>query len=332
MLVVGGIGILVVKFSNGIYVAAQLFFGKINSVCGCLSAVTFSTHPWLFSALLFGGLFLLAVLSLAISIVLRLCFRTGKFVRYNLQRQKRHKSDKLLVVSRDLGIADRVIESESEEPIVFCYGYRHPKICVSSALAERLSDSELLAVLLHEKFHLNAREPAKLLVVRIISLLFFFVPGIKLLVGKYITFSELAADEAATVGFTNKIPLAQALHKIIGWEQKSAMGRMFALSFFSSITEERVRKLTDDSYIPSSAWITKKILAGVFCALAFFAGANAFLSSRVIQNSLTSHTHSKTCNLAETEARKLAQIVVCEPKNDSNNCIMTHQNFFQNQC
>ena len=154
-------------------------------------------------------------------------------------------------ISRELGIADRVAENESKEPIVFCYGYRRPKICISSTLISRLSESELTAVLAHEKFHMQAREPVKLLIVRIISLLFFFAPGVKLLAGKYVTFSELAADEAATAGFTNKIPLAQALHKIIGWEQKRALGRMFALSFSAQLPRNGCASLrTSRMFLP----------------------------------------------------------------------------------
>lgn len=323
-LIIGGISVLAVKFSHDIHTAAQFFFGKIDSVCGCLGSVTFFTHPWLFSALLLGGLLLLTIGCLAIGMILRLCFRTRKFVRFNLQYQKNNKSDKLSKVSRGLDIAVRVIECESKEPIVFCYGYRQPKICVSSALVARLSENELLAVLAHEKFHMDAREPTKLLIVRIVSLLGWFVPGVKSLAGKYTTFSELAADEAATAGFTNKIFLARALHKIIGWEQKRVRSGRLALSFFSSITTERVCQLTDKSYVPASPWFNKKILASLGGALILFMGANSFLSSRVIQNLRTVHPRPQICDFTETRARTLAPAAVCETKNSFDNCAIVY--------
>ncbi|MEK7213091.1 MAG: M56 family metallopeptidase [Patescibacteria group bacterium] len=331
-LFLSGLAVLALKFFQDIYAAGRFIFGKIEAACACAGQVSFFTHPWLFSALFLGGLMLLLALILAVYTILRLCLKTRKFVRVNVRRQKDQPSDKLAKISRELGIADRVAENESKEPIVFCYGYRRPKICISSTLISRLSESELTAVLAHEKFHMQAREPVKLLIVRIISLLFFFAPGVKLLAGKYVTFSELAADEAATAGFTNKIPLAQALHKIIGWEQKRALGRMFALSFFSSVTEERVRKLTDESYVPSAAWLNKKILVSAFCALFLFVGANNFLSSRIIQNSLVSHTHSNTCQRPTTKAQTLASAMVCAPQSDSESCTMGYANLPPSRC
>lgn len=330
-LTLGALAVLTTKFSRDLYATGQFVFGKIESACGCLAVGGFSNHPWHFSALFLLGLALALTFLVATYKIVRLCLKTRRFVRQNVQPQ--NPTGKLLKAARELNLTEKIVESATAEPVVFCFGYLRPRVCVSSALAERLSPGELTAVLAHEKFHLKAREPAKLLIVRIISSILFFLPGVKTLAKQYLTFSELAADEAATAGFTNKIPLARALHKIIGWEQKRVLGRVFALSFFSALTAERVRRLADDGYTPSAAWFNPRTLAGIMAAVALFFGANYLLSSPALGHSFTAHTHhGKTCSLAAVPAQNMASAKVCASPKSAGDCAISYALPASNRC
>lgn len=328
-----GLIALIIKFSNDIYLSTQFLLGKIHSVCGCLTSLSFlsfTRHPWIFGALFTGAIFLAVMVSFTAYSIIRLCRKTRKFVKINLNRQKIKLSGKLSAITDQINITSKIIEIESSQPIVFCFGFIKPKICISSALVYNLSKNELRAVLLHERFHLNSSEPIKLLLVKVISLLLFFVPGIKLLAKKYLAFSELSADEAATKNFTDKIPLASALRKIIGWEQKQAFGKLFALSFFSAVTEERILKLTDESYAPSAVWFTKKTMVGVFCAIIIFAATNLMLSTQNIKKIFDTHAPAAAC--AQSNQPMAAINNSCNQLPTSNSCNITYYSATANKC
>ena len=103
---------------------------------------------------------------------------------------------------------------------------------------------------------------------------------------------------------------------------------MFALSFSAQLPRNGCASLrTSRMFLPPLGLI--KILVSAFCALFLFVGANNFLSSRIIQNSLVSHTHSNTCQRPTTKAQTLASAMVCAPQSDSESCTMGYANLPQ---
>lgn len=133
-------------------------------------------------------------------------------------------------------------------------------MCVSNSLVKILSKDELKAVLLHEHSHMIAKEPMKLFIIKFFYNVFFFLPGIKTYVNKYITFSELAADERATNNFADRAKLAGAIFKISQEEERYLLRSELALSFFTSTIAERVNKLSDDNYVPNFRILDKEFL------------------------------------------------------------------------
>lgn len=328
----GGVVALFIRFYKDIYLVAQFLSGKIHSACGCLASFPFSAHPVMWG-LIFSGAFLLFLVLLYIIVsIASLHVRTGRFVRKNLRYRKKNISNKLFLISFEMGIEGKIIELNSKNPVVFCFGLLKPKICIASSLVKHLSEKELRAVLLHEKSHLEAREPAKLFFIKTVYLLFLFIPNIKFLAKKYLTFSELSADEAATDGFKNKIHLAQALHKIIGWEQKQALNKLVVLSFFSAVLGERVMKLTDDAYVPSSKWLTARTLVGVFSTVLVLFGVNFFFSSNNIQKTFHVHTLSSSCEMENQPMTGPVSINSCLQEQQPNECAITYANPQNNQC
>ena len=252
MAVLGLAGFLFFKIYQKVYSYAGVLIHKVETACGCASMTQLATmHPLIFVALGVLSLIILAFLSYAVYKLVKLAVQTRKFTAQYLINAKLNHSSKLKRIIMGLNLAaSRIIEIRESKPVVFCFGLRQPKVCLASGLIKMLRPDELEAVLAHEHHHMISREPAKLFVIKYWQSVFGWLPGIKTLINKYVTFSELAADEQATGNFTDKLKLARALFKIAATEEKQLLRAGLALSFFSSVIAERVNKLSDDAYAP----------------------------------------------------------------------------------
>ncbi len=114
-----------------------------------------------------------------------------------------------------LGIASQVVLVRSAEPCAFCYGLLRPRICVTTALVRRLTQPELEAVLLHEKYHLEQRDPLKVAAGRVVVAGLFFLPVLRGLFDRYLLAKELAADDRAVRGQGRRRSLASAMEKLL---------------------------------------------------------------------------------------------------------------------
>ncbi|MBI4427293.1 MAG: M56 family metallopeptidase [Candidatus Magasanikbacteria bacterium] len=240
----------------GFFVYQRLFFfsgmllDKIKSACGCTEHLSFSMHPFIISTFVVLGLGLFAGAGLLIYKTIKFKKLNHRFVRAHLKRARPTLRANLRKIADELGLAGKVVEIREQSPTVFCYGFFQTKICVSDGLILALSEEELRAVLRHERRHLLNRDPLKLFCLKLGEGFFFFVPGFKALVKQYITYSEMAADEEVGAGDNEKISLAGALFKIINQEEQTILRNGLALSFFNSVIEERVNRLSDASYAP----------------------------------------------------------------------------------
>ena len=99
---------------------------------------------------------------------------------------------------------------EAREPLAFCAGWLRPRIFVSRAAVEQLSEAELEAVLAHERHHRARRDPLRLAVGRVLSHALFFLPVLQPLQARHGDVAELRAD-AAAVDAVAVAPLASAL-------------------------------------------------------------------------------------------------------------------------
>jgi Zn-dependent protease with chaperone function len=256
-----GLGLIIWQLSPFFLVATRGASHQLATLCGCANHWHFANHPFIFSAMISSGLLLLGLTCLALFKIIRVIFKTNNFIKRALKNKKTNLSDKLVKATCQTGIIGQIIEIEKQEPIIFCFGFWQPKICISNSLIKRLNPAELRAVLLHEKQHLLSNEPAKALLIKVLSYLLFFLPGFQALTIKYLTYSELSADERATANFRNKAPLARALYKIIKWRESRMTRQYLALSFFNEVIEERINKLSDNSYQPKiKIFTTQSIL------------------------------------------------------------------------
>ncbi len=109
------------------------------------------------------------------------------------------------------GTACRLIDSS--EPLAFCAGYLRPSIYVSQGTLDRLSESELRAVLAHEGHHLRRHEPLRRLTAQAVADSLFFMPLLRRISDRYRALGEVAADEAAVLTVGERRSLASALLK-----------------------------------------------------------------------------------------------------------------------
>lgn len=244
--------------------------GAVKTVCGC--NVGSMGLSWSSLGILLLGITLVCFFIVMTAHLVYLIRETTRFVRRNGAHAPQKISAKAERAAYTLGLSGRVHEIEGRELAAFCHGFFWPKICVSSELVQRLTDKELLAVLSHEQHHLETYEPIKTFLVKLMTKSFFFIPWFRRLAKKYFTYAELAADEQALRRLNDKASLARALEKMITWRARTASRDSLALSFFETVTEERINRLVDDGYVPRFTIFTWRSMTGTlaFVAAAFF--------------------------------------------------------------
>ena len=293
----GLFGFLIVKFSQKIYIYSGIVIHQLRTACDCPAMAKFNDHPFIFTTLGIVGSMILFFIAFAIYRFFRLLIQTRKYVNEYLNRAKRNHSVKLksVLVALDLH-PKRIIEISGSGAVVFCFGILKSKIIISRGLVDLLSTEELMSVLRHENYHLTSREPLKLFILKYFQNVFFFLPGMKSYLKKYITFSELAADEQATDNFTSRRALAGALLKITD-RQEQTLKTGLALSYFSSMMAERVDCLSAENYQPKFGFLRREFFLGIFMVIigamlsfVFLARSNQVLA----MNDITACTGSQT--------------------------------------
>lgn len=105
-----------------------------------------------------------------------------------------------------------VLVVDTPAPLAFCAGWMRPRVYVSTAVLDRVSDSELRAVLAHERHHEAVRDPLRLAVARVLCQALFFLPVLRPLHDRYADVAEIRADAAAVKASDGAAgPLASAM-------------------------------------------------------------------------------------------------------------------------
>jgi Zn-dependent protease with chaperone function len=104
----------------------------------------------------------------------------------------------LRAVAEPLGIAERVDVVATGEAFAVTHGLLRPRILLSTGLIDTLDEAELTAVLVHERHHLLARDPLRLLCARLLAGYGWYLPLLRWWTQRQALRRELAADRAAT--------------------------------------------------------------------------------------------------------------------------------------
>lgn len=128
-------------------------------------------------------------------------------------------------LASEMGFAGRLTYASDPDTYAFCYGFRSPRICISSGMAGSLSIDELRAVLLHESFHLRRHDPLKVLASRIAAGALYLLPLAAEMRDRYLVDKELEAD-AHVMDESSPQALAGALMKLYRSSAPHSIGEL----------------------------------------------------------------------------------------------------------
>ena len=165
---------------------------------------------------------LLAVCGISLGLVtlFRQLLATAVLIR-GLVAQKIALPSTVVAAASGLDLDGRIDVVADERPFSFCYWFLRPRICLSSALVERLDADELRAVLYHERYHLRQRDPLRQVVARYFAAGLYVVPV------------------RASGGVRS---LASALYKLLPDADDVSLGLLVPVSSLS-VTEARIDQL-----------------------------------------------------------------------------------------
>jgi beta-lactamase regulating signal transducer with metallopeptidase domain len=180
-------------------------------------------------------------------------------------------------VAERLGVRDRLDVVDSTVPLIFCHNILRPRICLTTRLLELLDDEELAAVLLHERHHLVRRDPARLLIARMVLAGTAYLPGASTVFHHFYASSEIAADTAALPG--GRLALASAMVKLAR-AQSGLLTDNRALSALSTVPNRIEALLAPAPPPPSLPWSSLVKTLGALVLLVSIVSAPVAMGAR----------------------------------------------------
>ncbi len=167
-------------------------------------------------------------------------------------------------------LADRIDYLDADEAFSFAYGTNRPRVAISRGLIEGLDQRQLEAVLAHESYHVRNLDPLKIVVARVLSTAYFFLPALGGLRARYAAACELAADRRAIHKF-GKAALAAALYHVVRGPEWAELTTAAAIGG-PDFVDLRVAQLEADSEprlegVPRGAMVTTLVVLGVLATI-----------------------------------------------------------------
>jgi Zn-dependent protease with chaperone function len=190
-----------------------------------------------------AGVLLLAVCGISLGLVtlFRQLVATAVLIR-RLVARKIALPPSVRIAASGLNLDGRIDVVADDRPFSFCYWFLRPRICLSTALVERLDPDELRAVLHHERYHLRQRDPLRQVVARYFAAGLYVVPVVDELVSFHTLQKEIEADEEAVRASGDVRSLASALYKLLPDADDVSLGLLVPVSSLS-VTEARIDQL-----------------------------------------------------------------------------------------
>lgn len=161
------------------------------------------------------GLPVLAVTAVAVGVTLARAVRIlRRTARLAALRREVPPPPVVAQAAGRVGVSDGLSCFAHPDAIAYTAGLLRPRIWLSTGLCERLDPDGLAAVLWHERAHLVARDPLRVLIARSLAALLVVVPWVGALVERYEVAKELDADREALRRMGSAAPLAGALYSL----------------------------------------------------------------------------------------------------------------------
>ncbi len=145
-----------------------------------------------------------------------LATRRAVYRLQSLPTRASHSPKRLsLELLQKLSLQDQVDIIYESQPFAFCYGWLSPRICISTGTLDALTEHELEAVLLHERYHMLRHDPLKTTLCLVLSRLFFLLPLVRALQEQYLVSREIEADRHVLAHQSTGKPLLGALYKLL---------------------------------------------------------------------------------------------------------------------
>ena len=145
-----------------------------------------------------------------------------------------------------LDINDQTYLVESQKAFAFCFGIRNPKIYISTATVSLMTEKELEAILVHEKYHMDNKDNFTMLLASISNSLFPYFPIISDLLRNFRIERELGADHEAVKQLGDSKILISVLKKFLS--NPSVSIATAAAIIDSDTIESRIKALVKHDY------------------------------------------------------------------------------------
>lgn len=169
------------------------------------------------------------------------------FYSSRLKRHFERYKDNLLTnnmnQTHSSGEKDIIIVS-NPAPIAITMGFVKPQIVISTGLISILTDDELKAVISHEMYHKNNRDPLKIFILSLCGSTIGYIPILKWFNHQYRIIKEVLADEFAISKQETSVNLGSALLKMLKVGKQEKMPFAYA-SFADTSVNYRIEYILD---------------------------------------------------------------------------------------
>lgn len=164
---------------------------------------------------------------------------------------------------------DEIVVLSHPVPMAFTVGFIQPKIIITTGLIHFLDREELNAVMAHEMYHKENRDPLKVFILSLSSSIMWYLPIQKWFHEHYKVITEVLADEFAIRQQGTTVNLGSALLKMLKLGQHEKMPFTY-VSFSATSVNYRIAYILNpvnggESKFPKLSYKNLTISILIFC-------------------------------------------------------------------